>query len=257
MKPEKGVLISELSYEQCQDIVNEDTIVVLPIGGGSKEHGGHLPMGTDFYVTDWLARQVTERYPVVTLPTLPYAYYPAFLNWKGSVHIEASHFAAFVEDILLSFVRHGVKKFLILDGGVSTHIPLKIVSATMCNKHGVHVGVSNCLGLGKEVDDALCEQPKGGHGDESETSTMLYIREDLVKMNETVEEYFEALPGCNKNGVNRVYLFSHANSPRGCNGDSTLATREKGEKMLEAKVEDLLDFLKAFDSMNVSAGKPS
>ncbi len=69
----QGVMIAEITNEDCQKVLNEDTIVMLPIGGGSKEHGGHLPMGTDFFVTDWLARAVTERFPVVTLPTLPYA----------------------------------------------------------------------------------------------------------------------------------------------------------------------------------------
>jgi creatinine amidohydrolase len=181
------------------------------------------------------------------LPTLPYAYYPAFVNWKGSVSISAFGFAQFVEEILANFVRWDVKKFLILDGGVSTHIPLKIVSATMTNKYGVQVGVSDCLGLGKEVDDALCEQKKGGHGDEAETSTMLYLHEDLVKMQNTCEEYFTFMKGCTKNGVNRVYLFSHANTPRGCNGNSTLATKEKGESMVRAKVQDLLEFLTAFE----------
>ena len=52
-----GRLISELTYEQCQPLIHENTVILLPIGGGSKEHGDHLPMGTDFFVTDYLARQ--------------------------------------------------------------------------------------------------------------------------------------------------------------------------------------------------------
>ena len=247
----KGVFISDITVEDCEALLNENTIVVLPIGGGVKEHGWHLPMGTDYFVTDWIAAQVTDRFPVVTLPTLPYAYFPAFVTWKGSVSIQAFNFAQFVEDILVSFVNHGVKKFLIIDGGVSTHIPLKILSATMTNKYGVKLGVTNCLGLGKEVDAELCQQPRGGHGDESETSTMLHIRPDLVRMEETVEEYFKELPGCTKNGVNRVYMFAHANSERGTNGNSTFATREKGEKMLEAKIKDILDFLESFAALKV------
>lgn len=54
-----GNLISELTYEQLQPLLTEKSVVVLPIGGGSKEHGGHLPMGTDFFVTDYVARRVT------------------------------------------------------------------------------------------------------------------------------------------------------------------------------------------------------
>ncbi|MCL2565050.1 MAG: creatininase family protein [Defluviitaleaceae bacterium] len=247
----KGVFISDITVEDCESLLNDKSIVVLPIGGGAKEHGGHLPMGTDYFVTDWIAGEVTKRFPVITLPTLPYAYFPAFVTWKGSVSIQAFNFANFVEDILVSFVNHGVKKFLIIDGGVSTHIPLKILSATMTNKYGVKLGVTNCLGLGKEVDAKLCQQPRGGHGDESETSTLLHIKPELVKMENTLEEYFTELPGCTKNGINRVYLFQHANSGKGANGNSTFATARKGEQMLEAKVKDILDFLESFAMLEV------
>ena len=119
-----GYFIKELTYEQVQKILTEDTVVVLPIGGGSKEHGNHLPMGTDYYITEWLAQKVTEKCDVIMLPTLPYAYFPAFINWKGSVSIEYTNFIHYVMDILKSFIRFGVWKFLIIDGGVSTHPPL-------------------------------------------------------------------------------------------------------------------------------------
>ena len=37
-------------------------------------------MGTDYFVTDDVAQEVTKRCDVLTLPTLPYAYFPAFIN---------------------------------------------------------------------------------------------------------------------------------------------------------------------------------
>ena len=42
-----GYHIKELTYEQVQSIVTENTVVVLPIGGGSKEPPNPLPIGTD------------------------------------------------------------------------------------------------------------------------------------------------------------------------------------------------------------------
>ena len=132
-----GKMISELTYEQLKPLVNENSVVVLPIGGGAKEHGGHLPMGTDFYVTDWGARRVTERCDVLTLPTLPYAYFPAFVEWTGSVSIGHRHFTDYVRDILMSYARFGVRKFLIIDGGVSTHPPLCMLPRGMDSECGV------------------------------------------------------------------------------------------------------------------------
>lgn len=238
-----GHFIKELTYEQCQSLINKDTVVVLPIGGGSKEHGYHLPMGTDYYVTDWVASEVTKRCDVITLPTLPYAYFPAFVKWKGSVSIEHEHFQAYVKDILMSFVRHGVRKFLIIDGGVSTHGPLLLVASDLNNEYDVKVAVSDIRFLAKETEEAVCQQERGGHGDESETSTMLYIHSELVHMDKAVEEYTGFFPGA---GINKIYFPNRMCTPHGINGNSTLATAEKGEKILYAMVDALEEFLNEF-----------
>lgn len=241
-----GKLISELTYRQLQPLLTENSVVVLPIGGASKEHGDHLPMGTDFFVTDYVAREVTRRCDVLTLATVPYAYFPAFVGWKGSVNVSHEHFTNYVRDILMSFVRFGVKKFLIIDGGVSTHPPLCTMARDLDNECGAKVAVTDIRGLAKETEDAVCTQERGGHGDESETSTMLCIREDLVHMELAVEEYTSEFPGTVVNGVQRVSFSGRMATPHGINGNSTLATREKGEQILQAMVDSICGFLEEF-----------
>lgn len=247
----KGVFISDITHEEADALIDQDTIVMLPIGGGSKEHGRHLPMGTDFHVTNWLAQQIVERFPVVCLPTLSYSYFPAFVDWKGSVSVGAFQTIEFIKDILLSFVRFGVKKFVLLDGGISTRIPMHILCNTMNEEYGVKVALTNIAGLGKEARDAVCQQNAGGHGDESETSCMLYINGTLVHMDKAVEEYTQLVGGTTVNGVERVRLPGKMSTPTGTNGNSTLATRDKGEKILKAMVEDVLVFLEAFQEYRV------
>ncbi|WP_432408878.1 hypothetical protein [Wukongibacter sp. M2B1] len=39
----RGIHISDITYARCKEVITNDTIIVLPIGGGSKEHGDHLP----------------------------------------------------------------------------------------------------------------------------------------------------------------------------------------------------------------------
>jgi len=241
-----GYHIKDLTFEQVQPLLTEKTVVVLPIGGGSKEHGNHLPMGTDYFVTDWVAQRVTERCDVVTLPTLPYAYFPAFVEWKGSVSVEHEHFTSFVRDILMSFARHGVKKFLIIDGGISTHPPLVLLSRDMNNQCGVKVAVTDIAGLLGEVEQEVLEQKRGGHGDESETSTMLVIRPDLVHMDKATEEYTESFPGCRVNGFLKVSFPIPMNTPTGSNGNSTLASAEKGRRILDAMVDGICAFLDSY-----------
>lgn len=241
-----GHFVKDLTYEQLQPLLHEDAVVVLPVGTAAKEHGYHLPMGTDFFVTGWIAEQITEREPVLTLETIPFGYFPAFAHWAGSVHIESCHFIDYVADVLKSYIRFGIKKFLILDGGVSTHPPLCVMARDLQNEYGVFVAVTDITKLAVEAEEQLCTQKRGGHGDESETSTMLYLREDLVHMDKAVEEYNPVFPGTTVNGIKRVDLSLAMRTKHGINGNSTLATKEKGEKILAAMLESICYFLKQF-----------
>ncbi len=67
----------------------------------------------------------------------------------------------------------------------------------------------------------------------------------------TTEEYTEIVKGCSKNGVNKVYLPDRMITPKGTNGNSKLATANKGELILNAMVNDIVIFLKSFDAMVV------
>lgn len=247
----KGIFLSDVTYERAKELLNEDTIVVIPAGGGTKEHGAHLPLGTDMYVTKWISDKVTERCKVVTMPIVSYAYYPAFINWEGSVSLQAETFMKIMTDIILSIARFNVKKFLIIDGGVSTHCPLRVLSSDLYNSHGIRVAITNILGLGYETDKAVCEQKSGGHGDESETSCMLHIKPELVHMEKAVEEYTSLVKGMVKNGIARVHMASQMDTVSGINGNSTLATEEKGIKILNAMVEDIVDFIDGFEKLEV------
>lgn len=243
----KGIRLAEITWQESIKAFTEYPVALLPIGGGAKEHGPHLPLGTDMMVVDDLANRVVEAAPVMLLPTLSYAYYPAFVDWPGSVSIEARHFTAMVADIIRSLHRHGMQKFLLLDGGVSTHPPLKTLSSDLHNELGILVAVTDILGLGSEVYAEIEEQESGGHADEMETSCMLAIRPDLVKMKLAPKEWRKGIPGAfGKDGVKKVHIGGRMETPNGINGDATLATAEKGHKALAAKAQDIITFVEHF-----------
>ena len=41
--------MSEMTYEQVENLVEQEAVVLLPIGI-IEEHGPHLPLGTDIYL---------------------------------------------------------------------------------------------------------------------------------------------------------------------------------------------------------------
>ena len=249
-----GQFISTMTYPELRDALNQNSIVLLPVGGGSKEHGYHLPMGTDWFVANYLAKKLTERCNVLTLPTVPYGYFPLFVNWEGTVSIESQHFIDFIKDIILSYARFGVRKFFILDDGVTTHFPLTIASQTLNNDHGLKVAVSNINGIGIDKMRELVKQERGTHADELETSMMLKIQPDLVDMEKAEEEYRHLFPHTFAGRQEKVFLPLDMDTAHGVYGNSKLATPEKGEQALEAILTDMQLFLDAFARWNI--GEP-
>ena len=243
----KGVRLAELAWPEAAEAIKQYPITVLPIGAGTKEHGPHLPCGTDLIVVEELANRVVKAAPVLLLPALAYAYYPAFVDWPGSVSVSAGVFAGMVADIIRSLARHGTRKFLILDSGVSTLPPLVTLSRDLHQELGVYVAVTNIRGLGVETVWELAKQASGGHADEIETSCMLSIRPDLVRMDRAVREFQDAVPGTRgRDGVIKIVVGGKMTTRWGVNGDATLATVEKGEKALAAMTQDILAFLDQF-----------
>jgi creatinine amidohydrolase len=243
----KGIRLAEITWEEAAAVVEKYPVAVLPVGAGTKEHGPHLPCGTDLFLADDLAERVVKEAPVLLLPTLPYAYYPAFINWPGSVSIEAAHFIDIVADIIRSLHRHGYRKFLILDTGVSTHAPMRVLSSDLNNELGIRVAVTNIIGLLADVEAEIAEQETGGHGDEMETSMMLCIRPDLVHMERAVKEFRRGIPGTlSKTGLQKIAMGAKMDTQSGIHGDATLATAEKGEIALAAMTRDIVSFLEKF-----------
>jgi len=243
----KGQRLAELPWNAVAVLLRQDPVIVLPIGGGVKEHGHHLPLGTDMFVVDALAERVLQGAAVLLLPTLNYGYFPAFVDWPGSVSVAAETFKRFAADIIRSYARHGARKFLILDGGVSTHFPLTILSYDLHNELGIEVAVTDIRGLGAETSREVCASAKGGHADEGETSCLLAIRPELVDMTAARSEsgtspYACAGPG----GVPRITLKTRMGGTYGVNGDPAAATADKGARILEAMARDIITFVESF-----------
>ena len=242
-----GVRLSEMTWQEAAAVIKTHPIAVIPVGAGTKEHGPHLPCGTDLMVVEELARRVVEACPVILMPALPYGYFPAFIDFPGSVSIQPENFMGVVGDIIRSLARHGTKKFLILDGGVSTFPPMRTLAMQLHNELGIQVALTNILGLGAEVEKEISEQASGGHADEMETSNMLFIRPDLVKMDRAVSEVSPSIPSTRgKSGAQKIYVAGRMTTQSGINGNATLATRKKGEKLLAAMAQDIINFCNEF-----------
>ena len=233
----KGAFLEDLAWDEAAALIRAGCIVLVPIGAASKEHGRHLPMDTDRRVARELARRVALELPVLVAPVVGFGYYPAFVEYPGSQHLRAETFIALMVDLLCGFARHGAGRLAVLNTGVSTEAPLRLALSEVEERSGVRPVAADLRALGRSGRHVL-DRLDGGHADEAETSILLAIAPDVVRLDRARAESIEDVGGV-FHGPAKLATDS------GATGDPTLATAEKGEALLAAIVRDLVDGLRA------------
>ncbi len=230
----KGRRLEDLTWVQAESVLTPDTVVVLPIGAESKEHGPHLKLKNDYLLAEYFARRVLEQADVVVAPTINYSFYPAFVEYPGSTTLSLETARDLVVEVCESLARYGPKRFYALNTGVSTVRALAPAVEKLAAE-GILLRFTDLKCL-EPIEKQFCTQEAGSHADETETSMLLYIDPASVDMTKAVKDCNPKKPGPLTRDPNGEGLYS----PTGTWGDPTLATREKGEKVCEAFVRILL-----------------
>src|SRR5579871_3407713 len=124
----KGILLEDLTWQEAEKVLKPETIVVIPIGAESKEHGPHLKLKNDWLMAEYLKQEVLKRAAVVVAPTVNYHYYPAFVEYPGSTTLRLETARDLMVDICRSLARYGPRRFYALNTGVSTIRALRLSS---------------------------------------------------------------------------------------------------------------------------------
>ncbi|MBP1766167.1 MAG: Creatinine amidohydrolase [Candidatus Aminicenantes bacterium] len=233
-----SVELENLTWVEAEKILPKYDVVLVALGARAKEHGPHLPLNTDYIMAEYLKGRVAKEVPVAVLPTIQYGFYPSFLEYPGSVSIQAQTFKETVKGICLSMSGYGLRKFYVLNTGISTLGPLEDAAAELKQRSGIILHYLNLLEVDKTFPGGLLKQDGGSHADEAETSMMLYIAPEKVDMSKAVKDY-DARPG--RKGLTRNPEGAATYSPSGIWGDPTLATRQKGEIIVEATVRAIVN----------------
>lgn len=242
----KAIFLSDISWLQAEKALNSKTIVVIPMGAQSKAHGPHLPLNTDFIQAEYLKERVAERFRVVIAPTINYGFYPPFIEFAGSTTLGLSDAKGMVADICRSLARFGVRRFYVINQGLSTNAALSPAVEEL-RADGILLRYTD-LAKAAELRKDLVKQEKGSHADEVETSIMLYIAPKVVDMKKADKDYGQQKgagiwPTRSLTPKNPLYTIYN---PSGTYGDATLATKEKGKifigdvlSVISKDIEDL------------------
>jgi creatinine amidohydrolase len=242
----KGLLLEQLTWREAEDILRPEIVVVIPIGAACKEHGPHLKLNNDWVLAEYLKWELLKNAAVVIAPTVNYHYYPAFVEYPGSVTLRLETARDLMVDICVSLARYGPRKFYALNTGVSTVEPLEL-AAKILAVDGIQLRYTAILKLIEPAELRVKQEKGGTHADEIETSMMLFIAPSAVDMSRAVKDYNHQSKGKLTRDPNGDGIYS----PSGIYGDATLATRWKGEILVKAIMSGILteiDDLRQFRS---------
>ncbi len=236
LQPNRGARLADLTWIQAEQALRPNTVVVIPIGAASKEHGLHLPLSTDWIQAEYLAGELARLSEVVIAPTVGYHFYPAFTEYPGSITLRRETARDLMIDICRSLAAFGPRRFYALNTGVSTIGPLA-ESAALLAVEGIILHFTDVGRIEAPLRKKLSQQSRGTHADEIETSRMLSIAPQTVEMSRArKDDNPDTGPGLTRDSSEEGTY-----SPTGAWGDPTLATRVKGEQFLAALVSGVLD----------------
>ena len=218
-------------------------VVILPIGA-VEAHGDHLPAGTDNVLARRLSAAVIEgiagRTPVLLLPLLPFGQVWSLSDAPASFSISNEVVSRTVVEIGLSMRDKGLSRLAVVNTHYGNFTALRDAQRRLKDE-SVTVAVLTYPGAA-EPTRAVRRTPVAHgaymHACEIETSYMLHLAPDLVRMSEAIVNY----PKFPTDFAEVVYRWSEFSSSP-VMGDATAATAEKGRIILETVIDRMVTLI--------------
>jgi len=237
----KNLWFDELSMKEAEKAAKEGKVVIIPCGS-IEEHGTHLPLCTDSLQAEHVSLEVARKAGCLVAPPLRYGVCNSTRNFPGTITISFDSLRSIMTDILEDFIRNGFKRLMIITGhaGGSHMTALKLAAKTVVTNHKNEKNRPRIM-VCSDYDFAFDLRgkdfnEKDSHAGTIETSRVMSIRSDLIKGKGT-RNYpnlprFEIVPDPER------YF------PSGVMGDPTIASTEKGQKINDYVIEQIVKLVK-------------
>jgi creatinine amidohydrolase len=260
-------ILQEMTWTDVRDYLKTEDMVIIPLGS-VEQHGPHLPLGTDCYQAFGMAGLVSERTGVVVAPVLWLGYSVYHSGFAGSLSLKPETLEQVLFETAEMLMRYGFRRFMFFNyhGGnrvAEQKVIHRINHTTEALAVSIGIGGAMQTDLGPEL------APFDQHAGVGETSNMLYLKPDLVRMERAEKPRISFTPEMKRimalaeryralNAVLGTMMAtpvetgkggaSHELSSNGVwtMGDPRDATRELGEKKIRIMVKNAVDFIQAW-----------
>jgi creatinine amidohydrolase len=233
--------LEDLSTVEAKEAARKGTVIIFPLGS-IEEHGEHLPLGTDCIQPEYIAEEVAKETGCLIAPPFRYGICNATRNFPGTLTIKFDTLYRVATDVLSELVRSGFYKIIVMSGhaGNSHMVALRLAAQEIVNQNEskVRIMVLSDFDFAEEVEGQYAA-PGDGHAGTLETSRIMAIKPELVKCKGKLEKWH----------MPRFEVLAHPELafPGGTNGDPAAATSEKGHKINQYIVEQVVKLVRELE----------
>lgn len=239
--------------------VNKQMPVVVPLGS-VEQHGHHLPLYVDTIQVAAIADRVEQRLKdrVLMLPTFWLGSSHHHMDFPGTVSVLPSLYTQIIKSVASCILSAGFKRIFFLNGHGGNEVPgsqaLSELVAEDEKANDAYLAFASWWGIGRDAirpEKHDLKSPEGvSHACEYETSMLLFLRPDLVKMGRA-RDHTPAIENewhCSARTGSKVAVYRRYGriTSSGNLGTPSAATAKKGESMTAAVVNDVVAFLNDF-----------
>jgi creatinine amidohydrolase len=203
-----------------------------------------MPLATDALLGDELARAVADRLDAFLAPTVRVGCSSHHLDFPGTLSLEDETFHLIVRDLVRSLARGGFRRVVLLPTHGGNFAPLAEAVERVGEVEGVEiVALTDLTALLRiatigEQEHGVPLGEGGLHAGEWETSMLLSVHPELVKMDRAEAGYTGDL----REAIERMFRGgTKAVSENGAIGDPAKASAEHGRRYWETAVAIALE----------------
>jgi creatinine amidohydrolase len=228
------------SYE-IKSVIEKSKVAILPVGA-VEAHGPHLPLGTDNYLAEEVSKKLADSIDGIVLPSLPYGQVWSLSDFPGSLTISNQTLTNIIVEIGESLFHQGFRILAIVNGHYGNSVALKEASRVLYEKYPkLKVFVMFYPGTKEVISEVRESKPVHDsyfHACELETSYMLYLAGERVQMERAINDS-PSIPDTADVTPTRWSAFTKT----AVLGDATVASREKGEKIISVALRNMTQMI--------------